>query len=318
MHVLIYSRFAVAELTRALAENPAIFVSTASDKTELETKIGGADALVIPASLYDEKLSRLVEASELKWIHFITSGVDPLLRYPSPTKIIVTNSAAAWAPSVAEHAVALLLAFQRQIHGAQIAKMRHEWKLDELRPRLQTVGGSTIVILGFGMIGRQIARRLKGFDVTIIAVARSTREHPDVTKVLSLDGLDAILPQVDAVVAALPYSPSTVHLINARRLSLLSDRAVIVNVGRGDVIDEAALEVALRAGKIRGAALDVYEREPLPAESGLWSLDNVILTPHLAGMGSKRLFQHLGEICAENAACFLAGGEMPTRVQLQD
>jgi phosphoglycerate dehydrogenase-like enzyme len=302
---------------RALAENPAIIVSTASDKSELKAKISVAEALAIPASLYDEELSCLVNASKLKWIHFITSGVDPLFRHPPPAQLIITNSAIAWAPSVAEHAVALLLAFQRQIHGAQIAKQRQEWKLDELRPRLQTVMGSIIVILGVGMIGQQIARRLKGFDATVIAVARSAREHPDVTKVLPLDALDDVLPKADAVIVALPYTPSTVHLIDARRLSLLSDRAVIVNVGRGDVIDEAALETALRTGKIRGAALDVYEQEPLPVDSGLWKLENAILTPHLAGMGSKHLFQHLGAICAENAACFLAGREMPTRVWLK-
>ena len=249
--------------------------------------------------------------------HFVTSGTDPLLRFAPPPAVAVTNSAAGWAPTVAEHAVALLLALQRRIVPMHQAKAARQWTQLQMRPMLVSLEATTVVLLGFGAIGQQIARLLKPFGTRIIAVARSERSHPDVERVVSVDRLDEVLGEADALVAALPGLRATLRLIDARRLALLRPHAVVVNVGRGETIDENVMADALRAGRLGGAALDVYEREPLPPESALWGLDNVILSPHVAGMGRSRLFERLAALCADNARRFNRGEPLTGLVDLK-
>ena len=231
--------------------------------------------------------------------------------------LLITNSASGWAPTVAEHAVALLLALQRRIVPMHQAKAARQWTQLAMRPTLASLEATNVVLLGFGEIGQQIARLLKPFGTRVIAVARSERSHPDVERIVSVEQLDDVLGQADALVAALPGLRATLRLIDARRLALLPPHAVIVNVGRGETIDEAALADALRTSKLGGAGLDVYEREPLPPESPLWGLDNVILSPHVAGMGRSRLFERLAALCADNAGRFNRGEPLAGLVDLK-
>lgn len=307
MRIVVHAPFATDELMAALRGVAGVEPVAAKTKDNLRAAMPDAAALVVAASIYDEAVANAVAAAgKLRWIHFITSGVDPLLRFAPPAGVVITNSASGWAPTVAEHAVAMLLALQRQFLPMRVASSEKRWAQLQMRPALVSLEATTVVLLGFGAISQQIARLLKPFGPRVIAVARTARDHPDVEKVIAVEALDSILGEAGALVAALPGEPSTTQLIDARRLALLPPRAVVVNVGRGETIDEAALAAALRSGHVAGAGLDVFEREPLPSDSPLWDLDNVIVSPHVAGMGRSRLFARLGSLCAENAARMLA------------
>jgi phosphoglycerate dehydrogenase-like enzyme len=198
------------------------------------------------------------------------------------------------------------MALQRQFPAMRTASENTKWTQLDLRPKLRCLEATNVVILGFGAIGQRIAELLHVFGARVTAVARSARQHPNVERVAASAELDALLPQADAVVMALPADASTTDLMDSRRISLLGQQAVIVNVGRGETIDETALAAALKSRKIAGAGLDVFRTEPLPANSPLWGLDNLILSPHVAGMGRSRLFDRMVEACVTNARAVLA------------
>lgn len=317
MRIVLHCPFATDQLSSSLG-GAGFEVVAAGSAEALRREIARADALVTAASVYDEAAARGVGAAPaLQWVHFASSGVDPLVRFPPPPSVRVTNSAAAWAPTVAEHAVALLLALQRRLPLMQEAKAEGRWTQLQMRPLLASLEVATVVLLGFGAIGRHIAHLLRPFGPRIVAVARSDGAHEDVERVIPVPALDAVLGEADALVMALPAAPSTLRLVDARRLALLPARAVLVNVGRGETVDEAALAEALRAGRLAGAGLDVFEREPLAAESPLWRLPNVILSPHVAGMGRSRLFDRIASSCTDNAIRLSRGQPLTGTVDLR-
>jgi phosphoglycerate dehydrogenase-like enzyme len=178
--------------------------------------------------------------------------------------------------------------------------VRHEWsdrggrQPGDDAPEFSTVRGRRVAIWGFGGIGRTLAGYLSMLGADVVGIARS-KGRRDGFDVLDDADVDALLPMVDVLVLALPGGDETRHLIGADRLALLRPTAWVVNVGRGTVIDEAALIGALRAGALAGAALDVFETEPLPADSPLWDLPGVIVSPHAAGgrpLGYAELIEH--------------------------
>ncbi len=302
MKIVIYSPFAAAEMEAELCKLPGVHAVVAKDKTSAIAHIAEVDGVAIPMSLFDDDIgSALACAKQIRWIHFISSGTDPLLKWPAAEGVVVTNSADAWAPTVAEHAVAMLISLFRQFPLMNELKATQTWAQLDLRPKLRSLEASTVLILGFGAIGQRAAELLRVFNPSLIAVGRASRAHPLVERVAAVDELDALLPQVDAVIAALPLDPTTRNLLDARRLGLLQSHAVVVNVGRGETIDEAALAAALMDGKIAGAGLDVYQTEPLPKDSPLWKAPNLILSPHVAGMGRSHLFKRMVEVCVRNA-----------------
>ena len=302
MKIVVYSPFAPAEMEAALNALPGFSAVAAKDKQAALAHIADAYGIAIPMSLFDDDVGRaLKEAKQIRWIHFISSGTDPLMKWPAGPGVVVTNSADAWAPTVAEHAVAMLLGVLRQFPAMNELRSTQAWGQFDLRPKLRSLEASTVLILGFGAIGQRAAELMRPFNPRVIAVARTARMHPMVERVAAVDEIDALLPQVDAIVAALPTSPQTRHLINAERLAKLPGNAVIVNVGRGETFDEAALTAALIEGRIAGAGLDVYEREPLPKDSPLWSAPNLILSPHVAGVGKSHLFGRLVACCVKGA-----------------
>jgi phosphoglycerate dehydrogenase-like enzyme len=317
MKVVVHTPFATDDLTAALRRVPGVAPVVAKTKDDLRAAMPDAEALVVAASVYDDNVAHAVaSAAKLRWIHFITSGVDPLLRFPPPAGVPITNSASGWAPTVAEHAVAMLLALQRRFLPMQAAKSRREWAQLQVRPTLVSLEATTVVLLGFGTIGQRIAALLKPFGARVVAVAQTARTHPDVERIVPVAQLDTLLADAGALVAALPANPATTRLIDARRLAMLPKHAVVVNVGRGETFDEHALAEALRAGRLAGAGLDVFEREPLPEDSPLWSLDNTIVSPHVAGMGRSRLFERLASQCAENARRLVGGQPLEGLVEV--
>jgi phosphoglycerate dehydrogenase-like enzyme len=208
----------------------------------------------------------------LRVIQTLSAGVDWLVGRV-PEDVMVCNARGVYDAPLAEWVVGAILAMQRGLVQARDAQARREW--DEIEP--PELSGRRVVILGLGSIGTAISDRLRPFGVEVIGVARTARDG-----VLGLTDLDAVLPDAEILVNILPLTGETRDLLDARRLGLLPDGALVVNAGRGRTIETSALVAELHAGRIR-AALDVTDPEPLPEDHPLWELRNVLISPHMAG-----------------------------------
>ena len=214
--------------------------------------------------------------TRLRWIQTLAAGPDNVLAVGFPD-------------SVAEHAVALALGCARSLPAAVRAADRHEWEPNLGGPhpvhdpeRLTTLLDARALVWGFGAIGQTTARLLTAFGASVRGVARTAGRRAGYEVVAEAD-IESVLPETDLLIMVLPSTPQTAGALSRSRLALLPRRAVVINVGRGTTVDQAALEAALRAGAISGAGLDVTDPEPLPAESTLWDAPNLLLTPHAAG-----------------------------------
>ena len=234
-------------------------------------------------------INQLLAAPGLRWIQTLTAGPDPVLAAGFPAEVQVTTGRGFHDETVAEHTVALALAGLRQLPECLNAQAEHRWaeELSGFRPlhdgkTLTTLIGARVTIWGFGSIGQTVAARFAAFGAQVTGIARSAGER-DGYPVRATEEVDEVLPDTDVLVLVLPKSPETDDALDARRLALLPDYAWVINVGRGNAIDEDALADALHAGTLGGAGLDVMKTEPLPPESPLWDAPHVILTPHNAG-----------------------------------
>jgi D-2-hydroxyacid dehydrogenase (NADP+) len=178
-----------------------------------------------------------------------------------------------------------MLSLNRHLHLARDKQHGGLWRpmIADRLLREQELGGKTVVVVGFGRIGQRVGRLAKAFDCTVIGVRRNPVASPDADRVVSVSKLGSVLPQADVVVLTCPLTPETTGLINAETLAIMKPTAQLINVARGRVVDEPALIHALQTGQIAAAALDATVEEPLPASSPLWSMSNVIITPHSAG-----------------------------------
>ncbi len=222
-------------------------------------------------------------AKELKWLCVPSAGVEPYIPrdiYANPSALL-SNSSGAYGVTIAEHIVMVTLSMMRRQHEYADSVAAHGW-LRGLPVR--SIKGSRVTLLGTGDIGREAARRLRAFDPAgIIGVNRTGRDPGGFDRVLALDGLDEVLSRTDLLVMSLPGTPETRGLMDARRLALLPGDAFLVNVGRGSAIDQRALHQMMAAGHLSGAALDVFEAEPLPPEDPLWDCPRLLITPHCSG-----------------------------------
>lgn len=216
-----------------------------------------------------------------------------------------TNASGFYARGCAEHALALLLAGLRQINTSVMLG----WNPEVIPPAVRTLYGATVAIVGAGGIGRELAPRLTACGATVLAVNRSGTPIAGAERTVPAAELDEVLAAADHVVLAAPSTAQTHHLINDRTLALLESHSWIVNVARGELIDQSALGRALRAGTIAGAALDVTDPEPPADDDPLWALPNLIITPHIANP-TPGLTREMAPFLAENIRRFLAGEEL--------
>src|SRR5579863_5696923 len=250
-------------------------------------------------------------AQNLRWIHAPTAAVHQLL-FPElvSSDVGVTNSHEVHGRVVAEHVIALIFALAKKIPQATRLQQKRIWGQDSIwnegaRPR--EIAGATLGLIGLGSIGRTVAPKAAALGMRVIAV----REHPEKEKpegveaVYAPSQLNELLSQSEYVVVAAPLTETTRGMINAGRLAAMRPDAYLINVGRGPQVDEIALADALRNHRIAGAALDVFEREPLPAESTLWELQNLLITPHTAGL-TEKLWQRHYALFSENLRRYLA------------
>ena len=225
----------------------------------------------------------LQRAPRLRWYQAMTAGIDRL----SPAllrsqQLVVTSARGHNASAVAEHVMWALLSLARQAPRLMQSQFAHEWS--RLTPG--ELADQTLGIVGFGGIGEQVARRARVFGMRVIGLRRSPtpgETHPLLDLLLPPDGLDRLLAESDAVLVAVPMTSETRGMIAAETFKKMRPNAVLVDVSRGGVVNDAALVDALRTGEIAGAALDVTDPEPLPADSPLWSMENVVITPHISG-----------------------------------
>ena len=265
--------------------------------------------IIFTISLRPEQLAA---TRYLRWIHAPTAAVHQFL-FPElvDSKIILTNSTEVHGPVVAEHVIALIFALAKKIPRAAILQQKHVWGKEAMWregycPR--EVAGATVGLIGVGSIGRRVARMVSALGMRVVAV----REHIEksvpegVEAVFAPSDLDKFLAQSDFVVMAAPLVSTTVGLMNAERFALMKPDAFLINVGRGPQVDEAALAEALRSRRIAGAALDVFEREPLPPDSPLWDLDNLLITPHTAGLTEKLWDRHY-DLFSDDLRRYLSG-----------
>jgi len=250
-------------------------------------------------------------ARKLRWIHAPTAAVHQLL-FPElvASALVLTNAREVHGPVVAEHVIALIFALAKKIPQAARLHQKRIWGQDAIwndGPRPRELAGATLGLIGLGSIGRTAARMAASLGMRVIAV----REHPEkgkpegVSEVFAPVQLNDVLSQSDYVVMAVPLTEATRGLMNAERLSAMRPDAYLINVGRGPQVDEVALADALRSRRIAGAALDVFVQEPLPPQSPLWEIENLMITPHTAGL-TEKLWQRHYALFSENLRRYLA------------
>jgi phosphoglycerate dehydrogenase-like enzyme len=251
-------------------------------------------------------------APRLRWIHAPSAAVHQLL-FPElvNSDVVVTNSREVHGPVVAEHVMALIFALAKKIPQAAVLQQKHIWGQEAIwsegaRPR--EIAGAALGLIGVGSIGRRVAKMAYALGMRVLAVRKNVeKERPEgVEAVFHPSALDDMLKQSDYIVLAAPLIAATQGLINADRLAALKPGACLINVGRGPQVDEAALIAALRSRRVAGAALDVFEREPLPPDSPLWDVENLLITPHTAGLTDKLWHRHY-EAFSDNLRRYLAG-----------
>ncbi|MEX2528296.1 MAG: D-2-hydroxyacid dehydrogenase [Gemmatimonadota bacterium] len=261
----------------------------------------------------------------LEWVHTGTAGVGGSLHpamMASPVQF--TNSAGIHGPPMAETVLAMLLHFARGLDLAVRAQQEGRWgdaPFLEADAPVRELASMTVGIVGYGGIGAEVGTRLTALGCRVLGLVRRPRElgpgSVDGVELLhGKDGLARLLRESHAVVLAAPHTPETHGILSRERISTLRPDAVVVNVGRGKLLDEAALVEALQEGRIRGAALDVFHTEPLPPESLLWRLPNVLLTPHVSGV-SRDFWRREVDLIVENLKRFLAGESLLNLVDRQ-
>lgn len=259
----------------------------------------------------------LKEKTGLKWLHLSSAGTDGYLELMD-RGVLLTNGTGAYNDSIAEFMLAFTSALCIGLPAYANNQQQGIWKRCGWA---RTIKGSTVLVLGCGNIGTAYARRMHDLGAYVIGVRRKASACPEgVDEMLGMDSVDEALPRADIVAMVMPNTPETVGFMDARRVSLMKDGALLVNCGRGNALDADALYDALVSGKLGGAAIDVAYKEPLPAEDKLWSAPNIIITPHVAGGwvigggSSPYMVKAVMDVFMTNLSSYLNGEALPNSV----
>jgi glyoxylate/hydroxypyruvate reductase A len=298
------------ELASALRDDPRLAdldPAPVHDPVELRAALVEASLLVTTNGLPADAFER---ATRLRWIHVAAAGVDGVVNAALPTGVRVTRTMGSFGERMTEYVCAHLLALAQDVHGFRAQQHAGVWRN---RP-VGHLAGKTAGVLGVGSIGRVIARRLAQFGMTVHGLARSAGDEPSVARWFTPDHKLPFASELDVVVSTLPLTEATRGFVDRAFLGALPSSAWLVNVGRGAVVDEAALEAALFDGHLGAAVLDVFEREPLPSGSPLWRHPNAIVTPHQAG---DAIASEVADAVAENLAKWRMGRPLAGEVDLE-
>ena len=291
-------------------------------ENELDITFANEDPQIIEKAIKEAEIiigepkpELLHTAKNLKWIQITWAGAD---RYTGnfPENVILTNTSGVFGRIISEYTMGMILAQYKRLPGYYVNQKKKQWKdLGKERSLLH----NRILILGTGNVGSSIAQKLHAFGTYNIGINRSGKAAEYFDEVHTQEALDALLPQADIVIGALPKTTGTMGLLDYRRLHLMKEDALLVNVGRGTMIVTKDLERTLAEGRFYGVLLDVMDPEPLPQESPLWSCERVLLTPHISGIG----FDHepqteaaIWDICFDNLHRYLKGESLTHTVNI--
>jgi phosphoglycerate dehydrogenase-like enzyme len=257
---------------------PELDIDVADHHTKAVPLAGAADVLLTFGPMLADAV--LAEARRLRWVQALGTGVDNLVDLPSlRPDVLVTNVHGIHGPPVSEAAMAAMLALSRNLPSVLANQQQHKWA--KLPNRL--LHGKTVGILGVGVIAEALAPKCKAFGMRVIGISSAIRQVPGFDRMYHRDELREAARELDYLVLLTPYSAATRALVDGEVFAAMKPTIYLVNLARGGVIDEQALLAALRGGRIAGAALDVFQQEPLPPEHPLWSAPNVLITPHVGG-----------------------------------
>ena len=294
---------------------PGMKIVVAETHEQAEAIIPTADAAfgTLPAPL-------LAKAGNLRWLQAPQAAPPAGYYYPEliAHSLTVTNFREIYNDHISAHILAFVLAFARGLHIFIPQQLRREWKKPPEDQGVIPLPGSTALIVGLGGIGAETARLLAAFGVRVLATDARRADKPDCVEELHKpQALDSLLPRADFVILTVPHTPATEGFFNSTRFAKMKPSGIFINIGRGMTTKLDDLVAALKSGQIAGAALDVYEQEPLPADHPLWTMPNVLLTPHMAGYGphlNERRFQ----IIQENCRAFAEGRALRNVVDKQN
>ncbi len=268
--------------------------------------------------IYGNSPALMKEAGKLKWMCSMTAGVNHyLLPGVLPEHVILSNSSGSYGVSIAEHLVMMVLMLLRRMPEYLSEMARKEWQNGKV---LHSILGSSITVVGTGDIGASFAARARAFLPEKITGINRSGANPDglFDEIGSLSDLDRFLPETGILVLCVPETRETIRLLSRERLALLPPSAIVVNVGRGSAIDQQALVEALNAERLAGAALDVMEQEPIPADDPVWNARNIILTPHMSGQWTLEytILKSVDMFC-EDLENYSAGRPLKYRVDME-
>ncbi len=276
------------EKTAALSgRNPELKLIYYSNSAEALEKIGDAEAYIGPLGEAVMKAG-----AKLKWVHNFSAGIEGIAGLPglADGRVQLTSLKIFQGPEIADHAFALLLGLTRNMAAYHDAQKEGEWAKGGKTPLpLTELRGKTMLVIGYGGIGTQVAERARAFGMSVLAI--DEKDIPltvTVDRFAKPDELDELLPLADVIVSCVPLTPASEKMLGAEQFSKMKKGSYFINVSRGKIADTGELIKALQNGTLTGAGLDVVDPEPLPKESPLWSLPNVIITPHIAGVSDAR------------------------------
>lgn len=308
LKVVIGKKFDDRYLDMISMNFPDVNIKCVETEEQQEKEMVDADVLFTRILPKDTSIS-----PRLRWIQFMWEGVDLMSKNLKGSEVLLTNAKGIHSRQMAEHVFNYLLMLARRSRQYERNQRDHFWLPWPDQPKLDTISSSTIGIIGYGKIGEAVARIARGFDMRILVVKRDPHSlNPD-TPVPDLvcgnDEMERVLSESDHIVVTLPHTKETEGLIGSDQFRTMKRTAYFINVGRGRVVDEDSLVNALERGEISGAGLDVFEEEPLPPESPLWNMENVIITPH-SSVGGDPADRDIVDLFIRNLRKFLEGDEL--------
>jgi phosphoglycerate dehydrogenase-like enzyme len=277
--------------------------------------LGDANGLVTSNDIVRDPRFPIAElatkAPQLRWIHIIGAGIEPLLPLDwLPDRVVLTNNSGVHVEKTREAATMALLMLNTRLPAIVTNQRKASWE-QLFTPR---IARKTVLIIGVGDMGATVAGAAKALGLRVIGVRRSGAPHPDVDQMVPLGALDTVLPEADFVILAAPLTQETHNLIDRRRIGLMKHGAGFCNIGRAGSVDHQALVEALRSGALSGAILDVFDPEPLPESSPLWHADNVVLMPHVTSDDLDEYLPKTLDLVFANAARLMNGETLFNRI----
>jgi phosphoglycerate dehydrogenase-like enzyme len=293
---------------KALVSFKVIFANSEAD-------IDGETASTAEALIGLPNPGTIGRYESLKWVQLFAAGINAYTCL-AQTGIIVTNATGAYGQAVSEHMAALTIALFKRLHQYRDEQNKREWKG---RGTVRSIKGSTALVVGLGNIGGEYAKTMKALGAYVIGVRRMVKDKPDFVDELVLhEDIDKVLPRADIVALIVPNTDKTVGLFNRERIAKMKKGAVLVNAGRGNVVDQDALADALESGALSGAGLDVTDPEPLPSDHRLWRVENAFITPHVSGgFNLRETYEGVMSICIDNAARYAQGQPLQNIVDFE-